>query len=213
MTLQNRVTPFGEIVADPARGSLMGNRGILHDGERRLGRSRWKHKAWIACTLAFKGRRRELMAPGHYTELFFLDEASALAAGHRPCAECRRADFNAFRAAWAAANEGEILPGAGAMDAALHQARVDRWSRTQIRYERAAAGLPDGVFLLVDAAPWLLWRGRLRRWTFGGYDEAAGLPGGTVTVITPAPIVAALAAGYSPGVHASADERRAAAGP
>lgn len=204
MTLQNRVTPLGDILADPARGTLMGNRGILHDGERRLGRSRWKHKAWIACTLAFKGRRRPLMAPGHYTELFFLDEATSLAAGHRPCAECRRADFNVFRAAWAAADEGDALPSARAMDAGLHQARVDRWSGKQIRHERAATNLPDGTFVLADAEPWLVRRGRLLHWTFGGYDGAIDLPGGKVTVITPAPIVAAMASGYSPAVHASA---------
>ena len=208
MTLQNRVTPLGEIVADPARGTLMGNRGILHDGERRLGRSRWKHKAWIACALAFKGRRRPLMAPGHYTELFVLDEAPALAAGHRPCAECRRPDFNAFRAAWAAADESDTLPSASAMDAALHSARVDRRSRAQIRHERPAADLPDGIFVLVDAQPWLVWRRRLLRWTPGGYDATAPLPGGTATVITPVPTVAALEAGYSPGIHPSAADPR-----
>ncbi|MEH6717608.1 MAG: hypothetical protein V7704_01905 [Aurantimonas endophytica] len=204
MALQNRVTPLGEIVADPARGTLMGNRGVLHDDERRLGQSRWKHKPWIACTLLFKGRSRKPMTPGRYTELFFLDEATSLAAGHRPCAECRRADFNAFRAAWAAANEGNGLPSAVEMDAALHTARVDRWTRKQIRHERPATDLPDGVFILVNADPWLVWRGRLLRWTFGGYDATAPLPRGMATVITPAPTVAALAAGYSPGVHASA---------
>ncbi|UIJ72301.1 hypothetical protein [Aurantimonas sp. HBX-1] len=208
MPLQNRVTPLGHIVADPARGNLMGNRGILHDGERRLGRSRWKHKAWIACTLAFKQTRRPLMAPGRYTELFFLDEATSLAAGHRPCAECRRADFDAFRAAWAAAEGSDDPPSAPEMDAALHAARVDRWSRDQIRHERSAADLPDGVFVLVDGDPWLVWRRQLLRWTFGGYDTAAPLPAGLATVITPAPTVAAIAAGYAPGVHSSAADAR-----
>ena len=208
MTLQNRVTPLGDIVADPARGTLMGNRGILHDGERRLGRSRWKHKAWIACVLTFKGRRRPLMAPGRYTELFFLDEATSLAAGHRPCAECRRADFNAFRAAWAAAEESDNLPSAPEMDAALHVARIDCWSRDQIRHQRPAADLPDGVFVLVDGDPWLVWRRQLLRWTFGGYDRAAPLPAGALAVITPAPTVATIAAGYFPGVDASAADAR-----
>jgi hypothetical protein len=203
MALQNRVTPLGEIVADPARGTLMGNRGILHDDERQIGKSRWKHKAWIACTLQFKGCRRALMAPGCYTELFFLDEATSLAAGHRPCAECRRADFNRFRAAWAAAFGSESRPSAGEMDTALHSARVDRWSRAQIRHEQSTTDLPDGVFILLEAEPWLVWRGRLRRWTFGGYDATAPIPPGVVTVITPAPTVAALAAGYLPAVHAS----------
>ena len=96
MPLQNRVTPGGEIIADPARGTLMGNRGILHDAGQRLGVARWRHPHWIYCRLSFKGRRRAVMAPGRYTELFFLDEASALAAGHRPCYECRREDFLRF---------------------------------------------------------------------------------------------------------------------
>lgn len=208
MTLQNRVTPRGEIVADSARGTLMGNRGILHDDERQIGKSRWKHKAWIACTLQFKGCRRKLMASGRYTELFFLDEATSLAAGHRPCAECRRADFNAFRAAWAAANGCDDRPRAVEMDTALHSARVDRRSRAQIRHERSATDLPAGIFVMVDAEPWLVWRGRLWRWTFGGYDATAPIPPGVVTVITPAPTVAAIAAGYLPGVHPSTADAR-----
>src|SRR5688500_15168681 len=98
MPLQNRVTPFGEIEAAPARGLFMGNRGILHDANQQLGRARWRHKSWVTCLLSFKDRRREVMAPRRYTELFFCDEAVALAAGHRPCAECRREDYERFRA-------------------------------------------------------------------------------------------------------------------
>jgi hypothetical protein len=117
MPLQNRVTPFGEIVAHPARGMVMGNRGILHDSGRRLHPTRrWTHKTWICCLCEFKGRHRAVMTPGRYTELFFLDEATALAAGHRPCFECRRADANQFAAAWAHGNGGP-LPSAGDMDA------------------------------------------------------------------------------------------------
>jgi len=118
VALQNRVTPFGEIVATPARGLSMGNRGILHDDRRRLGRRRWTHKAWICCVTEFRGRRRQVMAPGRYTELFFLDEAVALAAGHRPCFECRRAAANAFAACWG----GE--PRAPDMDRVLHAERL-----------------------------------------------------------------------------------------
>ncbi len=157
MPLENRVTPSGEIVAAPWRGSLMGNRGILHDGRRRLGTARWRHKAWIACVLAFRGRQRTVMAPGRYTELFFWDEAAALAAGHRPCWECRRADARRFRAAWQAAG----LPGATAaeMDRLLHAARVTR-NRRQVTHEAELAGLPDGVFLTrpeAPAAPLIKW--------------------------------------------------------
>ena len=127
MPLQNRVTPAGEIIADPARGTLMGNRGILHDAQQRLGAARWRHRHWIYCRLAFKGRWREVMAPSRYTELFFLDEATALAAGHRPCCECQREDFRRFQAAWQQAF-GHAAS-AGAIDRALHEARVEPRSR------------------------------------------------------------------------------------
>src|SRR6476469_9350587 len=106
--LQNRVTPFGEIVAVPERGTMLGNRGILHDADGRL-RRRWAGRAWICCLLEFRGRRDPVMAPGHYTRLFFLDEPTALAAGHRPCAYCRRTAYLAFRSAWADANAGSGL--------------------------------------------------------------------------------------------------------
>src|SRR5919204_6549006 len=106
MPRQNRVTPFGEIVATPERGTLMGNRGVLHDGEGRIRRP-WQLRRWLVCVLDLKGRKRRVMTPGRYTELFFLDEATALAAGHRPCAECRRARFLAFCSAWGTANPGD----------------------------------------------------------------------------------------------------------
>ena len=201
MPLRNRVTPFGEIVAEPWRGSLMGNRGILHDENRRLGRSRWRHKAWIACALAFRGRKRALMAPGRYTELFFWDEACALAAGHRPCHECRRADARRFRAAWLAAG----LPGdsAAEMDRTLHAARATR-DRRQVTHEERLDRLPDGAFLTAlqaPEAPLLKWRGRLWRWSGGGYADAGPATRGTARVLTPAPLVAVLRAGYAPAVR------------
>jgi hypothetical protein len=201
MPLKNRVTPFGEIVAEPWRGSLMGNRGILHNDQRRLGRARWRHKAWIACALAFRGRKRELMRPGRYTELFFWDEACALAAGHRPCWECRRADALRFREAWAEAG----LPGTGAsgMKDALHAARVTR-DRRQVTHEAELAQLPDGVFLTLPDhpdAPLLKWERRLWRWSGEGYAETGPAHGGTVRVLTPAPAVAAIRAGYAPLVR------------
>jgi len=201
MPLQNRVSPFGEIVAEPWRGGLMGNRGILHDAERRLGRSRWRHRAWIACALAFRGRRREPMTPGRYTELFFWDEAVSLAAGHRPCWECRRAEARRFREAWDAAG----LPGATAaeMDRELHAARVTR-DRRQVTHEAELSELPDGVFLTwpaAPAAPLLKWDGTLWRWSGEGYAAAGRAARGTVRVLTPAPAVAAIRAGYAPMVR------------
>ena len=131
MPLQNRVTPTGEIVADLGRGLLMGNRGCLHGPDRRLGVARWRSKLWICCVLDWKGVRRDPMPPGRWTALFFLDEATALAAGHRPCAYCRRADFVAFAEAWRGAHRLAQRPHAAEIDARLHAERVDEpdWRR------------------------------------------------------------------------------------
>ena len=199
MTLQNRVQPDGEIVAAGWRGAWMGNRGILHDEAQQLGAARWRHRNWVCCALQFKGRKRQLMAPGRYTELFFYDEAQALAAGHRPCAECRRADYNRFRSAW------EMAFGptdARAMDAALHAARVRR-NRSQIRQSLPARGLPQGVMILRPTGPALIWQDALFGWTAEGYAAAEPLPEGLLTVLTPAPTRAVLAAGYAPQPHDS----------
>jgi len=197
MTLQNRVTPGGEIIADPARGTLMGNRGILHDAQQRLGVARWRHPHWIFCRLAFKGRWRPVMAPHRYTELFFLDEATALAAGHRPCCDCRREDFQRFQAAWRRAFGHDAA--AGAIDRALHQARVEPRSRHQIRFEAPLDDLPDGAFVLLPDAPSpLLVQGdRLHPWHPGGYGPPRERWSGRVAVLTPAPTVAVLRAGYA----------------
>lgn len=201
MARQNRVLPTGEIVADPARGMFMGNRGILHDRDQRLGAARWRHKGWVCCALSFKGRHRKLMQPGQYTELFFLDEAVALAAGHRPCAECRRADFNRFRSAWAVAHG--TLPRAPDMDRVLHASRAAR-GRAQMRHQADARGLPDGAFVLWDSNAHLLLADRALPFTPGGYGAGNARPVGMVTVLTPAPTLAALAAGYAPLLHPSA---------
>ena len=146
MPLQNRVTPTGEIVADPARGLLMGNRGCLHRPDRQLGASRWRSAAWICCVLDWRGRRRDPMPPGRWTALFFLDEATALAAGHRPCAYCRRADYLRFAGAWQAAQRLPSLPRAPDMDQILHRERLDP-ARRQRTHRAPAAGLPDGVMI------------------------------------------------------------------
>lgn len=212
MTLQNRVTPTGDLVADPARGTLMGNRGILHGADRRLGQARWCHPHWIFCRLAFKGRRREVMAPRRYTELFFLDEATALAAGHRPCCECRREDFRRFQAAWRHAfaihGDGHGAnpddPRAGVIDRVLHHARVEPRTRRQIRFQAALDDLPDGAFVLLrdDPMPLLVEGDRLYPWRPAGYGpprpRAAGSP---AVVLTPEPTVAVLRAGYRVARH------------
>ena len=194
MPLQNRVAPTGEFLAVAARGAMMGNRGVLHDAARRLGRARWRHRRWVCCVLAFRGRRRAVMAPRRYTELFFLDEATALAAGHRPCAECRRADYTRFLSLWRAA----VGPAAGAdaMDAALHPARTARE-----RPVAAVAALPDGAMALIDGAAHLVAQGRMWPWAPEGYGAPrAAPPGLRAPVLTPAPTVAVLAAGYRPAI-------------
>ena len=204
MPLRNRVTPTGEIVADPARGLMMGNRGCLHGQGRDLGVSRWRSKLWICCVLEWKGVRRDPMPPGRWTALFFLDEATALAAGHRPCAYCRRRDFLDFAQAWRTAHRLDHRPRAGEMDSALHPERVDR-ARRQVTHHEPAAGLPGGVMIRAGGDVGLLVGGRFRPWSFRGYGAPApgSLPA-VVEVLTPRPIVAAIAAGYRPLVHPSA---------
>ena len=205
MVLQNRVTPTGDIVAVAARGQFMGNRGILHDDRRQLGRSRWKHKAWIICVLCFRGRKRVPMTPHRYTELFFFDEAVAIAAGHRPCYECRRRAYRDWCAAWQAGHGEPALPRAGEMDARLHAERVDRRTRRQRVWSAPVDDLPDGTYLLAGEHPHLVWRGWLLRWSQDGYLAARRRPSdGRMTVLTPPAAVAAMRGGYRPIVHASA---------
>lgn len=201
MPRQNRVTPFSTLVADPARGLLTGNRGCLHDADGRIVRP-FRGHLWIACLTAFRGRRRALMQPGRYTELFFLDEAVAMAAGHRPCAECRRADYLAFRRAWAAAGL-DPAPRAPDIDRILHRARLD--SRAPRRHRAETGDLPDGTFVLGAGGAALMLAGDAARpYAPSGYGAALPRPRGPVTVLTPAPFVAVLAAGYRPLLHPSA---------
>lgn len=203
MPLQNRVLPTGEIVAHPARGTLTGNRGILHAADRTLGRARWRHPHWIVCVLEHpRGRIRVPMTPGTWTELFFLDEAVALAAGHRPCAYCRRAAWQAFREAWEAAG----LPpgGAVAVDRMLHAARLFAGGG-QRTHAAPWAGLPDGTFVSLGGLSCLVQGDSLRPFAPEGYGRPKERPRrGRATVLTPAPTVAALAAGYRPALHPSA---------
>ncbi len=202
MPRQNRVTPQGALQATAARGLLTGNRGVLHDAEGRIGAARWRHPHWIACALAYKDWRRPINEPGRWTQLFFLDEAVALAAGHRPCALCRRADFKRFLDAWEIAfGRREKVP---AIDAALHPARVTARSRRQVTHRAALGGLPDGCFIRLDDAPWLVRGKHLLRWTHFGYDAEQSRRSGEIEVLTPAPLVAVLRAGYAPLLHPSA---------
>jgi hypothetical protein len=191
--LRNRVDPFGELHASPARGALMGNRGgRFHRDDRTLGERRWASKQWIACVLAFKNRAREVWGAG-YTELFFFDEPTALAAGHRPCFECRRADAIAFQRAWNA----DSRPRAPDMDAALHRERLDRARK---RLHRAPfATLPDGAMIAREGRAFAIRGDALLPWGSVGYGEPRRRPEtGEADVLTPPSIVAALGAGYSP---------------
>ena len=210
MTLQNRVTPSNEIVAVAARGTLMGNRGCLHDDHRRLVRTQGTRKDWVTCLLEFRGNRRTVMTPGKYTELFFLDEATALAAGHRPCNECRRERFLAFKAAW---RKGVLDREEGALrvtdiDPVMHADRLAA-KGVQRHFEAPLGELPDGVFVRLpseEGTARLKWHGRLLAWTPSGYESP--IPdadfSSRLTVLTPACTVEVLRAGYVPEVHPTA---------
>jgi hypothetical protein len=205
--LQNRVTPFGELIATPARGALMGNRGCLHDADRRIRRP-FSVKRWIVCVLEFKGRHRNVMTPGQYTELFFLDEATALAAGHRPCAECQRARYDLFRTHWA--GRSRARPGADEMDEVLHAERLDarRGKRT---YTEKLSRLPGGAMVADSSGKaYLIHDGALLHWTPAGYGARLKPPAGERRrVLTPRSIVRALARGYPVEVHPSARRSQA----
>jgi len=202
---QNRVTPDGELIAVPDRGTLTGNRGVLHDRDGRIVR-RSAGRRWITCLLAFRDRHREVLAPGRYTHLFFLDEATALAAGHRPCAECRRPAHLAFRQAWALAHDLAAPPGVDAMDDVLHRERALADGRRVTR-PAPAGDLPDGTVVTADGDWWLVAAGQLHRWTPAGYAERRPLPAGDLPVLTPPAMVAALRAGYRPLLPASLSVR------
>lgn len=204
MPLQNRVAPDGTIWAVADRGTMYGNRGgCFHRDDGRLKDRRWATPQWLVCVLAFKGRRRRLLQPGRFTELFFLDEATAFAAGHRPCFECRRAEAERFRTLWCVVTGAE-RPAAGAMDRQLQAERVDAagGKRTvSCDIDRAA----DGVMVVDDGTPALVLGDKLFPWTFGGYGAPRRRPAqGLFTMLTPPTIAAILAAGYRPIVHATA---------
>lgn len=204
MPLQNRVTPFGELVAHPSKAAIFtGNRGIIHDpATKTLTGRRWTTKAWITCTCRFKGRRRDVWATRSWTELFFLDEATALAAGHRPCFECRRAAAKAFATAWSAGNGGP-LPRAAAMDEILHKERLAGRARRLHPLPGPLDALPDGAMLATGGTALLRANGGWHRWTFTGYKPAER-PDAVDSLLTPPSSLAALRAGYRPVLHPSA---------
>jgi hypothetical protein len=203
---QNRVTPLSELITTPERGLVYGNRGCLHDDAGRI-RRRYNGRRWISCQLRFKDwQRKVLLQPGRFTELFFLDEATAFAAGHRPCALCRRADYNRFVDAWQALHPGQSS--ADAIDAELHDERIDPGTRAQRHHDAPLDDLPDGAFVLYDGAPHLVLGASLLAWSPAGYHHPLPRPeDAQARVITPASLVAVLRTDWEslvPVTHPSA---------
>lgn len=206
MPLQNRINPFGELIVTPARGNFFGNRGgKFHRADRTLGARRHVTRAWICCQLNFNNRRRQVWGSG-YTELFFLDEATALAAGHRPCFECRRHDAQQFADFWARAQKLRTRPRAAAMDVILHAERLN--GRAKRLHRRSIDDLPDGAFVALDDGAFAVRGGSLLRWTPEGYAARKRRPHGAfVKVLTPPAILAVLSAGYPPQWHPSTNRK------
>jgi hypothetical protein len=200
MPLQNRVTPFGDIVATSERGLFTGNRGIIHDpGTKTLLNRRWSSPAWITCVCDFRGRRRNVMATRSWTELFFLDESTSFAAGHRPCFYCRRDDANRFRAAW---EEGNGVTGVKAteIDRVLHAERLDGRVKRLHALDGPLDSLPDGAMVEAGGESYLIAQGRVLRWSFAGYaaiDDALR----DAQLLTPPSTLRAFRAGYRPVLH------------
>ncbi len=205
MPLQNRVDPFGDLLAVPARGTLFGNRGgRFHTDAQSLRTRRWVSRRWICCVLDFKGRQRDVWGR-YYTELFFLDDPTALAAGHRPCFECRRQDAQAFAELWRKARRLRVRPSADQMDDVLHAERLH--GRAKRRHRGTIDALPDGAFVVLDGEPFAVRGDALLHWTPHGYATRRKRPrGGSVDVLTPPAILAVLSAGYEPRWHPTALE-------
>jgi hypothetical protein len=198
--MQNRVNPFGQIIDTKARGSWMGNRGRIHNEKKEI-ICPYKLPAWLICKLNFKGRKRQIMAPNSYTEIFFLDEATALAAGHRPCFECRREDFNRFKKLWIKANPQYQFSNKTSIreiDKILHAERINT-DGTKKMYREYLSNLPDGTFISLEEKPYLLFKKHLYWWTPYGYEKQNAIAiNGKVNVLTPISIVHTLRAGYVP---------------
>jgi hypothetical protein len=202
MPLQNRVTPSGEIIATPHRGMFTGNRGIIHDSQTKTLTRRWAGPAWITCVCEFKGRRREVMSGRSWTELFFLDEATALAAGHRPCFFCRRDDALRFRAAWERGNDVASVR-AHEMDAVLHRERLAGREKRLHALTALIEELPDGAMVQDGAESFLIVQGRALLWSPAGYREGSRVLQAAL-LLTPPSTVRALGSGYEPVLHRSA---------
>jgi hypothetical protein len=199
---RNRVDPFGAIVAVADYGDLMGNRGCLHDDSGTVVRTHSSYKGWVACATSWKGVKRTLMAPGAYTELFFRDEATGLAAGHRPCFECRRPRAVAFREAWERAHPG-LAGNVSVIDPILHRERIGGLRQSY----RVGDPLPNGAMIGAadGSAAWLRWRGRFWRWSFAGYEPISEISDSDLVMLTIPSILAVFENGYVPEVHASAE--------
>jgi hypothetical protein len=203
MPLQNRVTPTGDIVATPRRGLFTGNRGIIHDpATKTLLNKRWSSPAWITCVCEFRGWRRKVMATRSWTELFFLDEATAFAAGHRPCFFCRREDANRFRAAWEEGNGVKDVR-AKEMDAVLHRERLERGKKRLHPLPMPVRELPDGAMVQAGEDCFLIVQGRALQWSMAGYREGAAAIEDAM-LLTPPSTLRAFSNGYKPALHPSA---------
>jgi hypothetical protein len=205
MPMQNRVTPIGDIIATAHRGMFTGNRGIIHDPQTRtLLKRRWTSRAWLTCVCEFKGRRRDVMGGRSWTELFFLDEATAFAAGHRPCFFCRRDDANRFRRAWQQGN-GVSDVRADDIDTVLHRERLEGRQKRLHPLPVPLFELPDGAMVAAGAESFLIAKGRALMWAPAGYRDAQGRIEGAM-LLTPPSTLRALSAGYRPVLHRSAKE-------
>jgi hypothetical protein len=200
--LQNRVDPLGRIIATAARGSLMGNRGVIHNKQKQITHA-FKHKAWITCLLEFKDRKRTVMTADRWTELFFLDEATAFAAGHRPCFECRREDAKRFKSCWIAGNplhNFSMTISIKEIDEIIHYERIDGHGK-KVMHQCSSDHIPEGAFLLINDEPYLFNKGMLHRWTSFGYENPMPLPDtSTLMILTPPSIINAFRAGYLPQI-------------
>jgi len=205
MPLQNRVTPQGDIIATPHRGMFTGNRGIIHDPRTKtLLRRRWASRAWLTCVCEFKGRRRDVMGGRSWTELFFLDEATALAAGHRPCFFCRRDDANRFRGAWGEGNGASDVR-ADDIDTVLHRERLEGTKKRLHPLPMRLLELPDGAMVQVGAESFMIAKGRALMWSPAGYRAAQGRIEAAM-LLTPPSALRALSVGYRPVLHGSVKE-------
>ncbi|MFC0512808.1 hypothetical protein ACFFGT_01315 [Mucilaginibacter angelicae] len=198
--LQNRVNPFGQLIKTPERGAWLGNRGVIHNEQQEIVRA-YKIKAWITCVLEFRGRHREIMQPDRWTELFFLDEATAFSAGHRPCFQCRYKDHQRFKEFWIKGNPHygfNIKTPVSKIDDILQTERIAA-DKSKVTYEENLKGLPNGTFVFYDEKPYLLKDGQLYLWSPAGYQKGIMMPDvGKLLVLTPQSFVNMFNAGYVP---------------